>query len=157
MGNLGSRIRIIRGKTSQIHFSAEMGIPQTNLSRYERDISVPDLDFLIRLADKFEVSLEWLVAGRGAMRPGDLTEQPMPATRIAAPAAPDPSPLAACPRCAKLEAELDIERQDRRDLAAENRQLWKENAVLRERLARYEERAIKPDVEDADPQPRPLA
>ena len=52
---------------------------------------------------------------------------------------------------------MDIERQDRRDLAAENRQLWKENAVLRERLARYEERAIKPDVEDADPQPRPLA
>ena len=70
---------------------------------------------------------------------------------------PEPAPLAACPRCTKLETELDIERQDRRDLAAENRQLWKENAVLRERLARYEERAIKPDVEDADPQPRPLA
>lgn len=81
----------------------------------------------------------------------------MPATRPACPSAPEPMSQAACQRCAKLEIELDLERQERRDLAVENRQLWKENAVLRERLARYEERAIKPDVEDADPQPRPLA
>lgn len=156
MGNLGSRIRIIRGKTSQIHFSAEIGIPQTNLSRYERDISVPDLDFLIRLADKFEISLEWLVAGRGAMRPGEITEQPTPSVHPAAPTAPEPAPLAACPRCAKLEAKLEKVEAQRDELAQENRQLWKENGEYRERLARYEERAIKPDMEDADPHDRPF-
>lgn len=164
MNSLGNRIRIIRGKTNQIHFSAEMGIPQTNLSRYERDVSVPDLGFLIRLADKFDVSLEWLVAGRGPMRPGDLTEQPTPSAHPVTPTAPEPAPSADCPHCARLEAKLEklesklesVEAQ-RDDLAMENRQLWKENGEYRERLARYEERAIKPDMEEPDPGDRPLA
>lgn len=103
------------------------------------------------------VSSDWLFFGRGPMRPSDLTEQPMPATRIAALAAPDPSSLAACPRCAKLEAKLEKVEAQRDELAQENRQLWKENGEYRERLARYEERAIKPDMEEPDPGDRPLA
>lgn len=91
------------------------------------------------------------------MHPGDPAEQPMPATQPVVPPVPGLAPQATCQRCAKLEAELDIERQERRDLAAENRQLWEKNAELRERLARYEERAIKPDMEEPDPGDRPLA
>lgn len=42
-----------------------------------------------------------------------------------------------------LEAELDCERPERRDLAAENRQLWKDNAALREKVGRLEVEAHK--------------
>ncbi|EGW50697.1 hypothetical protein HMPREF1022_02258 [Desulfovibrio sp. 6_1_46AFAA] len=103
------------------------------------------------------VSSDWLFFGRGPMRPSEPVAQSIPSVHPAVPPAPEPVPQVACPRCAKLEAELDIERQERRDLAAENRQLWKKNAELRERLARYEERAIKPDMEEPDPGDRPLA
>ena len=56
-----------------------------------------------------------------------------------------PKPEAGCPRCAKLEQELKQEREERREVCAENRQLHRdkeklllENAELRERLARLE-------------------
>lgn len=75
------------------------------------------------------------------MRPGE------PAT--APEKAPEAAPQAACPRCAQLERELEAERSERREIAAEgrriaeeNRRLWKENADLRERCARFEERAV---------------
>lgn len=45
----------------------------------------------------------------------------------------------ACPRCAKLEKELEAERAERREIAQENRQLWKDNATIREQLARMDE------------------
>lgn len=151
-----ARIMQALSVTKDADLAKKLGITQPSIASAKKRLQIPT-GWVERTSILANVSTDWLFFGRGPMHPSDLTEQPMPATRIAALAAPDPSPLAACPRCAKLEAELDIERQDRRDLAAENRQLWKENAVLRERLARYEERAIKPDVEDADPQPRPLA
>lgn len=117
---------------------------------------MPDLTFLQSICVKYDIYPNWLLFGSGPMCP-DPTAQPPPSAHPAAPTAPEPAPLAACPRCTKLETELDIERQERRDLAAENRQLWEKNAELRERLARYEERAIKPDMEEPDPGDRPLA
>ena len=54
---------------------------------------------------------------------------------------------AACPRCAKLEAKLEISEEERRELSAENRRLYQENlklekekGELREKVARLEER-----------------
>ena len=35
------------------------------MSRYERNTTVPDLDFLVRFARQYAVSLEWLIAGSG--------------------------------------------------------------------------------------------
>ena len=97
------------------------------------------------------------------MRPGDLTEQPTPSAHPVAPTAPEPVPSTDCPYCARLEAKLEklenkleyVESQ-RDGLVQEIHKLLLENHELHVRLVRYEERAIKPDVEDADPQPRPL-
>lgn len=54
---------------------------------------------------------------------------------------------ATCPRCAKLEAKLEISEEERRELSAENRRLYQENSKLekekgelREKVARLEER-----------------
>lgn len=101
MNSLGNRIRIIRGETNQIQFSSDIGIPQTNLSRYERDVSIPDLGLLIRLADKYGVALEWLIAGRGPMR--SEVEHISPE-----------SALAPCERCLKLEKRLETAEDERR-------------------------------------------
>ena len=117
-----------------------------------------------KIALDYNVTADWLLFGRGPMRPGDLTEQPTPSAHPVTPTAPEPAPSADCPHCARLEAKLEklesklesVEAQ-RDDLAMENRQLWKENGEYRERLARYEERAIKPDMEEPEPGDRPLA
>lgn len=66
-------------------------------------------------------------------------------------------PMGSESRIDLLEAERRRLSEEIRQLHAKKDKLMEENAILRERLARYEERAIKPDVEDADPQPRPLA
>ena len=157
MSTIAERFLILRGKAKQGVFAATLGINPNTLRSYENGRSIPNQELLEKICVQFSVSPSWLLLGIGPIRLDDPVEQPMPATRIAAPAAPDPSPLAACPRCAKLEAKLEKVEAQRDELAQENRQLWKENGEYRERLARYEERAIKPDVEDADPQPRPLA
>ena len=143
MNSLGSRIKIIRGTANQIQFSADMGIPQTNLSRYERDVSVPDLELLVRLADKYGVSLEWLIAGRGSMRPEGSESIP---NELSQPVHHDEA-------VRRLEARLDASENERRELCAENRQLHRdkaellrENGELREKVARLEERKRRHDL-----------
>lgn len=151
-----ARIMQALSVTKDADLAKKLGITQPSIASAKKRLQIPT-GWVERTSILANVSTDWLFFGRGPMRPGDPVEQPMPTAKPAFPSTPESAPQAACPRCAKLEAELDIERQERRDLAAENRQLWEKNAELRERLARYEERAIKPDVEDADPQPRPLA
>lgn len=80
--------------------------------------------------------MDWIVFGRGPMCPGDDS-----GGEAAAAAGKGPS-SSQCPHCAALEAELRAERDERRELSLENRRLWKENAELRERCARFEERAV---------------
>ena len=41
-----------------------MNIPLNNLSRYERGVNNPGIDFLVDLCAKFGVSLDWLVLGK---------------------------------------------------------------------------------------------
>lgn len=57
---------------------------------------------------------------------------------------------AACSNCEALQEELREERQQNRELVAENRQLWKENGDLRVELERAKARAAPPATpEDA--------
>jgi phage repressor protein C with HTH and peptisase S24 domain len=44
-----------------------MGIPRTSLINYEKDISDPSADFLLLLQDKFNVSIDWFISGKGSM------------------------------------------------------------------------------------------
>lgn len=64
-----------------------------------------------KIALDYNVTADWLLFGRGPMHPSESTEQSPPPVYPAVPPAPEPVPQVACPRCAKLEAELDIERQ----------------------------------------------
>lgn len=66
------------------------------------------------------------------------------ATQAQQPLAQTPAmPQTGCPECAALKLELAKEREERRELSAENRLLWRENGELKERVARLEERASR--------------
>ena len=75
---LGKRIREVREKTglNQKEFCAELGIPQSTLSAYETDRMQPTVASLVNIAEKFNVSLDWLCGLEGANKydnvPDDL-------------------------------------------------------------------------------------
>ena len=64
---LPNRIAEVRGDRSQRQFARELGVFQQNVNRYENGMT-PHTDFLLTLATRENVSLDWLLLGRGRMR-----------------------------------------------------------------------------------------
>lgn len=126
MGTLGKRIKEARGNITQQELAIQIGIAQNSLSRYERNEKTPDANFLIGFCEKLDISPNWLLFGVGEK------------TRS----------IGSSPQTGQgtLEKRLEASEEERRELAIENRKLWKENAELREKCARLEERMDKPLV-----------
>jgi transcriptional regulator with XRE-family HTH domain len=61
------RIAQVRADRSQRQFARDLGVFQQNVNRYENG-TTPHTDFLITLATKEGVSLDWLLLGKGRMR-----------------------------------------------------------------------------------------
>ena len=61
---IGARIRALRGQLLQEEFAAKLGISQGQLSKIESGKMAPTLQTLVRLAHRFEKSLDWLVTGQ---------------------------------------------------------------------------------------------
>ena len=64
---LAERLAKVRGKRSQRQFARDLGVFQQNVNRYESG-TTPHTDFLITLALKENVSLDWLLLGKGKMK-----------------------------------------------------------------------------------------
>jgi transcriptional regulator with XRE-family HTH domain len=64
---LPERLAQIRGERSQRQFARDVGVFQQNVNRYENG-TTPHTDFLIQLALKEQISLDWLLLGKGRMR-----------------------------------------------------------------------------------------
>lgn len=64
---LADRIALVRGDRSQRQFARDLGVFQQNVNRYESG-TTPHADFLIQLAVKEEISIDWLLLGRGRMK-----------------------------------------------------------------------------------------
>ena len=64
---LPERISEVRGDRSQRQFTRDLGVFQQNVNRYEMG-TTPHTDFLLTLATKESVSLDWLLLGKGRMR-----------------------------------------------------------------------------------------
>ncbi len=64
---LPERLAQIRGDRSQRQFARDLGVFQQNVNRYESG-TTPHTDFLITLAMKEGVSIDWLLLGKGKMR-----------------------------------------------------------------------------------------
>jgi hypothetical protein len=66
---LPDRLATVRGDRSQRQFARDLGVFQQNVNRYESG-TTPHTDFLITLALKENISIDWLLLGKGKMRKG---------------------------------------------------------------------------------------
>jgi transcriptional regulator with XRE-family HTH domain len=66
---LPERLARVRGDRSQRQFARDLGVFQQNVNRYESG-TTPHTDFLITLALKEAVSIDWLLLGKGKMKRG---------------------------------------------------------------------------------------
>jgi len=123
METLGDRLKILRGNISQATLADRLGIPQTTWSNYEKNKNKPDFALIDQLCIEFKVGADWLLFGRG----------------------PEPQEVGGIPSSHE-EGRLAALEDERRELSAENRQLWKENAALRERVARLEAQVTLSEV-----------
>ncbi len=64
---LPERLATVRGDRSQRQFARDLGVYQQNVNRYESG-TTPHTDFLITLALKESISIDWLLMGKGKMR-----------------------------------------------------------------------------------------
>jgi len=64
---LPDRLSKVRGERSQRQFARDLGVFQQNVNRYESG-TTPHTDFLITLAIKEQVSVDWLLLGKGKMK-----------------------------------------------------------------------------------------
>jgi transcriptional regulator with XRE-family HTH domain len=65
---IANRLARIRAERSQRSFARELGVFQQNVNRYENG-TTPHADFLITLAMQENISLDWLLLGRGQPHP----------------------------------------------------------------------------------------
>jgi len=66
---LGRRLRELRGfDLTQEEFARELGISQSQLSKYERGVAAPPADILFLVKRRFRVSIDWLLTGEGERR-----------------------------------------------------------------------------------------
>lgn len=62
---VGRRLRELRGfETTQKEFARQLGISQSQLSRYEKGKSEVGSEALIRITQRFKKSVEWLLTGK---------------------------------------------------------------------------------------------
>ena len=66
MSSLGSRIACLRNKTgmSQEEFAKVLKIAKSTLGMYETDKREPSHEMSSKIADQFDVTLDWLLTGK---------------------------------------------------------------------------------------------
>ena len=64
---LPERLSRVRDGRSQRQFARDLGVFQQNVNRYESG-TTPHTDFLITLALKENISIDWLLLGKGKMK-----------------------------------------------------------------------------------------
>ena len=64
---LPERLSRVRDGRSQRQFARDLGVFQQNVNRYESG-TTPHTDFLITLALKESISIDWLLLGKGNMK-----------------------------------------------------------------------------------------
>jgi len=67
---LGRRLRQLRGfDITQEEFAERLGVSQSQLSKYERGVAAPPADILLRIKERCQVSIDWLLTGEEKNKP----------------------------------------------------------------------------------------
>lgn len=72
---IGDRLRYIRGKINQADFAKTMQTSINTVSNYERNESIPNADYLVKVCDEFEINPEWLLRGNGYITKKEANER----------------------------------------------------------------------------------
>ena len=74
---IGKRIKLLRKELGlkQADFVAGLDVSRSYLSKLETGEEQPGRDLLIRMAQEFKISLDWLASGSGEMRPATATNE----------------------------------------------------------------------------------
>lgn len=64
LGAMGLRIRALRGNLLQEELALKIGISQGQLSKIESGKLAPTLETLVKLANQFGKTLDWIVTGK---------------------------------------------------------------------------------------------
>jgi hypothetical protein len=67
---LGERLKLVRGTASQKALAAELSIHENTVSNAERRNSATQ-EYLLKLAERRNINLHWLLTGHGPMRIGE--------------------------------------------------------------------------------------
>lgn len=79
--NLPDRIAEVRGDRSQRQFARDLGVFQQNVNRYESG-TTPHADFFLTVALTENISLDWLLLGRGNMQSHTKGARPVRDTKM---------------------------------------------------------------------------
>ena len=139
------RLKKASGVETDTAFASFLGLRQGSISGAKKKKQLPHAWFF-QVAEKTGVSSDWLFWGRGPMQlPSEseladeikgkveLSDAPLPTSSVGK-------------NLAKLEHELDLEREERRELAAETRRLYREKENLhreKEQLLREKEELLR--------------
>lgn len=66
---IGKRLRAIRERLgiTQAEVGEKLGIQSQHVSKYERGETVPTWENLIKLVERYDVNINWLLTGKGSM------------------------------------------------------------------------------------------
>lgn len=145
MKTLGERIRFIRGEETQAEFADRVGIAKGSIGGYENDKNSPSADAILKICLANDISCEWLLKGHGAIHLGNEKQSLSPETNASI--IPQHN--------TNIEKILISTEEERRELATENRRLYREKEALlreigelREKLARLEAERDKHDTSE---------
>lgn len=127
MDTVGTRIKSLRSPHNQEWLAESLGIPKGTLSNYESGKSELNFAILKAITAMFNVTSDWLLFGIG------------PQFRSEADGALPPG-HESCHACAILARSLHEEREERRELNRECKDLLEEKSSLKEYIGRLEER-----------------
>jgi transcriptional regulator with XRE-family HTH domain len=75
METLGDKIKYLRNKLTQEELAASLQVDRSTLASWEINRREPDIETLCRLADFFQVSVDWLVGYNPAKKPIALVHE----------------------------------------------------------------------------------
>lgn len=140
MNTIAERLLRVRGKTKQGDFAKALGINPNTLRTYENGRSLPNQEILEKICVQFSVSPAWLLLGVGPMR------ETLKDSAASSQEKAGYGLQVGDGSIAKWERELELEREERRELAAETRRLYREKEELhreKEQLLREKEDLLR--------------